>query len=146
MDLEQLKRDARSVWQTLTGSHPPSFSHRRRPDEAIDAAPPAAPQGAPAEPAAQTEASVITARIDGRPYTFSVAPGQTILAAAQAQEVPLRHSCAMGGCGACRIELRSGEVELDDPNCLSDGERAQGYVLCCVGRPRTERVELEGYA
>jgi len=26
-------------------------------------------------------------------------------------------------------------VAMEEPNCLSDAERAEGYVLTCVGRP-----------
>jgi ferredoxin len=145
MDLPQLKRDARSLWQTLTGLHPPSFSVRDR----VEAAPPAQPptdEAIRANPEPSTpRGAEVTAQIDGTPWTFTVAPGQSILAAAQADQVPLRFSCTVGGCGACRIKLRSGEVDLDEPNCLSEEERAEGYVLCCVGHPRSESVELEGY-
>lgn len=150
MDLEQLRRDARSLWQTLTGDHPPSFSTRSRSGDigadggAAQARTAESLQPA-TEPAPLAGTHRVTARIDGRPWTFEVAPGQSILDAARDGQVPLRFSCTVGGCGACRIRLRSGEVALDEPNCLSGEERAEGFVLCCVGRPRSETVELEGY-
>ncbi len=71
-----------------------------------------------------------------------VAPGQTLLEAAAAAGVALPFSCAMGGCGACAARLVRGEVVHDEPNCLSDAERAAGVVLACVARPRTD-VALE---
>ena len=42
------------------------------------------------------------------------------------------------------VRMFDGEVELETPNCLSDDERADGYVLACVSRPRTAcRFEVE---
>ncbi|MCU0682050.1 MAG: ferredoxin--NADP reductase [Polyangiaceae bacterium] len=68
----------------------------------------------------------------------AVAPGQTLLEAASAGGVPLAFSCTMGGCGACAVRLVRGEVVLDEPNCLTEAERAAGVILACVARPRTD--------
>lgn len=64
-----------------------------------------------------------------------VPPGGTILDAGLAAGVPMDYSCAMGGCGACAVQLASGEVEMDEPNCLSPQERASGRILACCARP-----------
>ena len=56
--------------------------------------------------------------------------------------VPLGYSCAMGGCGACKVKLLSGSVHMDEPNALTAQEREQGYVLACIAHP-TEPVEVE---
>lgn len=69
--------------------------------------------------------------------------GQTLLDAGLAAGLPMPFSCAMGGCGACRVRLREGEVQSDEPNCLTEQERAEGFVLACCSRPLTPvRVEL----
>jgi ferredoxin len=60
-----------------------------------------------------------------------------VLDAGLAAGVPLRFSCTMGGCGACKVKLRQGEVAMEEPNCLDPGEREQGYVLACVSRARS---------
>lgn len=74
-----------------------------------------------------------------------VAPGQTILEAALAAGLEMPFSCAMGGCGTCRVRQRSGDIQMEEPNCLSRSEEEQGYVLTCVGRPLTQsRIEVEG--
>lgn len=65
----------------------------------------------------------------------TVLPGATLLEAGLSAGVEMPFSCAAGGCGACRVRVVEGDVELDEPNCLSDAERAAGYVLTCVGRP-----------
>jgi ferredoxin len=64
-----------------------------------------------------------------------VPPDATLLDAALAAGVDLPYSCAMGGCGACAVDLTAGEVDLDEPNCLAPDERARGRVLACVARP-----------
>jgi ring-1,2-phenylacetyl-CoA epoxidase subunit PaaE len=66
-----------------------------------------------------------------------VEPGQTVLTAALNAGIDLPFSCTMGGCGACQVELLSGEVALEEPHCLSDHELASGLRLTCVGRPLT---------
>jgi ferredoxin-NADP reductase len=81
----------------------------------------------------------------GHDQGIQVEPGQTILEAALAAGIDMPYSCAMGGCGACRVRWMAGEVQMEEPNCLSRAEREKGYVLTCVGRPLTEsKIEVEG--
>lgn len=80
----------------------------------------------------------------GENHGVQVSPGQTILEAALAAGLEMPFSCAMGGCGACRVKNREGEIQMEEPNCLSRAERDQGYVLACVGRPLTHAtIEVE---
>ena len=44
---------------------------------------------------------------------------------------------------ACMGKCLSGEVDLSDAEALSEEERADGYVLTCVGKPLTDVVEIE---
>ena len=81
----------------------------------------------------------------GHDHGIQVEPGQTILEAALAAGIDMPFSCAMGGCGACRVHRAEGEVQMEEPNCLSRAEREQGYVLTCVGRPLTQsKIDVEG--
>jgi ring-1,2-phenylacetyl-CoA epoxidase subunit PaaE len=81
----------------------------------------------------------------GQDRGIQVEPGQTILEAAMAAGIEMPFSCAMGGCGACRVRHAEGEIQMEEPNCLSRAEREQGYVLTCVGRPLTQaKIEVEG--
>jgi len=89
----------------------------------------------------KTELVVVS--IAGHDQGIQVEPGQTILEAALAAGIDMPFSCAMGGCGACRVLRAEGKVQMEEPNCLSRAEREQGYVLACVGRPLTQsRVEV----
>lgn len=63
--------------------------------------------------------------------TVVAEPGQTILEAATKSGLDLPSSCTMGGCGACKVKKSAGTVVAAEPNCLSDAERAEGWVLTC---------------
>jgi ferredoxin-NADP reductase len=81
----------------------------------------------------------------GHDHGIQVEPGQTILEAALAAGIDMPFSCAMGGCGTCRVHREEGEIQMEEPNCLSRAEREQGYVLTCVGRPLTQsKINVEG--
>lgn len=75
--------------------------------------------------------------VEGRPRKVPVKANQTLLDAGLSVGVPMPFSCAMGGCAACKVRLLEGEVVADEPNCLSDAERQEGWVLACCSRPRT---------
>ena len=44
----------------------------------------------------------------------------------------------MGGCGACKVRKSSGTVVASEPNCLTDREREDGYVLACCSYADTK--------
>ncbi|WNV87125.1 2Fe-2S iron-sulfur cluster-binding protein [Umezawaea sp. Da 62-37] len=67
--------------------------------------------------------------------TAVVEPGQTLLDAGLAAGLPMPYSCTVGSCGDCMVKLRTGEVAMNGPNCLTPRQKADGYVLACVGCP-----------
>ena len=76
-----------------------------------------------------TRAAEVTFTASGKRVTAQ--PGQTILQAGLDAGLDLPHSCTMGGCGACRVRKSSGDVVASEPNCLTDREREEGYILAC---------------
>ncbi|MFF8036060.1 2Fe-2S iron-sulfur cluster-binding protein [Streptomyces sp. NPDC016626] len=70
--------------------------------------------------------------------TVVVEPGQTLLDAGLTAGLPMPYSCTVGNCGDCMVRLRSGDVTQNEPNCLTSRQRADGYVLTCVGCPLSE--------
>jgi ring-1,2-phenylacetyl-CoA epoxidase subunit PaaE len=94
--------------------------------------------GAPAS----AEAHEVTLRIRGGERRVIVGGGRTVLETALDAGCEMPFSCAVGGCGTCRVRLAAGSVTMDEPNCLSAAERAAGYVLACVSRP-TSPITLE---
>lgn len=82
---------------------------------------------------------VVLVRDDGSTDELAVGPGQTILAATDDADVPLRHGCREGRCVSCTARLLEGEVDyLTEPRALPDRLRAEGFVLLCVARPATD--------
>lgn len=57
--------------------------------------------------------------------------GESILDAALREGIPIKFSCTVGGCGSCRVRVSAGECALNEPNCLTAEEKAQGYTLAC---------------
>lgn len=85
----------------------------------------------------------VTIRYDGEEYKIMVEPQNTILQTALDQGIDLPYSCQSGLCTACRGKALSGKVKLDEEEGLSKSERAEGYVLTCVGHPLTDDVVIE---
>jgi ring-1,2-phenylacetyl-CoA epoxidase subunit PaaE len=96
------------------------------------------------EPAdGKLKAREVTIRYDGQEYKVLVPPDKAILETALDQGIDLPYSCQSGLCTACRGKALSGKVKLDEEEGLSQSERAEGYVLTCVGHPLTDDVVIE---
>lgn len=85
----------------------------------------------------------VTIRYDGNEYKIMVDHNRTILETALEKGIDLPYSCQSGLCTACRGKALSGQVKLDEEEGLSKSERAEGYVLTCVGHPITDDVVIE---
>lgn len=91
----------------------------------------------------EQKAREVTIRYDGNEFKVMVEPHMTILQTALDQGIDLPYSCQSGLCTACRGKALSGKVKLDEEEGLSQSERAEGYVLTCVGHPLTDDVVIE---
>ncbi|MDA0196743.1 MAG: ferredoxin--NADP reductase [Bacteroidetes bacterium] len=87
--------------------------------------------------------SHVQIKYDGEEHEFDVPFGKSILETALAQNIDLPYSCQSGLCTACMGKCLEGEVDLSDAEALSEEERAEGYVLTCVGKPLTDRIVIE---
>ncbi|MFD6286311.1 2Fe-2S iron-sulfur cluster-binding protein [Streptomyces sp. NPDC060205] len=67
--------------------------------------------------------------------TTVVEPGQTLLDAGLAAGLRMPYSCTVGTCGECMARIRGGEVTQPEHTCLTPEQKAEGYVLTCVGCP-----------
>lgn len=94
---------------------------------------------AAALPAARSPQPAELRRGDRR-HQLVVQPTETLLEAGLRAGAAMPFSCTMGGCGACKVKLDSGQVALQEPNCLTAEERAAGYILACIAAPCTKVV------
>ena len=95
------------------------------------------------EAAGEQKAREVTIIYDGQEYKVVVPAHKAILETALDQGIDLPYSCQSGLCTACRGKALSGKVKLDEEEGLSQSERAEGYVLTCVGHPLTDDVVIE---
>jgi CDP-4-dehydro-6-deoxyglucose reductase len=72
--------------------------------------------------------------------SFNATADQPLLEAASDAALNLPHSCKGGNCGACKARLVRGEIHYPHgaPLGLSDAERADGLMLLCQARARTD--------
>jgi len=68
----------------------------------------------------------------------------SLLEQAEQAGIAIPFSCRGGFCGSCRVKLESGEVEVLQDAGLSDADKAEGYVLACSCRPKTDLVVTQG--
>lgn len=76
-------------------------------------------------------------------FMIFVKGGQTILEAAEKQDLELPYSCRSGICTACKSRCRNGEVDMYLPGGRITTKSSDNIVFTCVAYPLTERVELE---
>lgn len=79
-------------------------------------------------------------RFEPEGRVLEVPEDEDILLAALRQGLVLPSSCLEGSCTTCTGRLLSGEVEQDRALALRDEEKARGFVLLCVARPRSDCV------
>ncbi|WP_045394590.1 hybrid-cluster NAD(P)-dependent oxidoreductase [Vibrio rotiferianus] len=63
---------------------------------------------------------------------------QTLLEQVESSGKSITNSCRAGLCGACKVQLESGQVDHPDVPALSAEERAMGKVLACCAIPQTD--------
>jgi ring-1,2-phenylacetyl-CoA epoxidase subunit PaaE len=105
----------------------------------------------PEKPTAHTPGAVfeeetgpftVQIELDGKNYEVEVPVGETILQAALDQDIDMPYSCQSGLCTACRAKCHSGKIEMDETEGLVESEINEGYVLLCVGHPRSANIQV----
>ncbi|KJY84697.1 flavodoxin [Vibrio galatheae] len=71
-------------------------------------------------------------------YVFKGNNQKTLLEQAEDAGVPIANSCRAGLCGACKVNVESGQVHQPDVPALQDHERNMGIALACCCIPETD--------
>lgn len=84
-----------------------------------------------------------TVAVDGHDVELDCRAGETIMGSLSRHGFTYRIGCRRGGCGFCKVDLLSGEVEYNkvvSPTVLSEAERGDGVCLSCRAVPVTDVV------
>lgn len=88
-------------------------------------------------------------RSEGAMVTFAslgksirVKADETVHSAATQLGIRIPKACGMGICGTCRVLKVSGEVEMEHNGGITDDDEADGYILSCCTKPKTD-VEIQ---
>jgi NAD(P)H-flavin reductase len=73
-------------------------------------------------------------------FRFPCEPNESVLDAAQRAGYEVPFSCRKGVCGTCKGKVVSGEVRAFAGDALGAADRAEGQVLYCNARPRSDLV------
>jgi NAD(P)H-flavin reductase/ferredoxin len=73
-------------------------------------------------------------------YRFPCEPNESVLDAAQRAGFEIQFSCRKGVCGTCKGKVIEGEVRAFAGDALGAAERAEGQVLLCNARPRSDLI------
>jgi ferredoxin-NADP reductase len=101
---------------------------------------PAAPALAPAAQAAPAPSTAFDIVFASSGKTVKTDGKSAILDLAEANGIEIDYACRTGSCGTCKVLCKSGQVEMEDDSGLEAAEKKEGWVLTCVGTPRSSVV------
>jgi len=81
-------------------------------------------------------------RLDGQTRTVSWPRTATLLDVLLDEGIDAPFFCREGHCGACAVLKHSGEIEMDTNDVLEPDDLADGLILACQARPRSDVVEV----
>ena len=81
-------------------------------------------------------------RIESSDHVFQVDEGESVLTAALRQSIALPYGCRGGACGACKGEIKEGNVSYPDglPSGISEDDHNKGYALFCEAVPESDLI------
>ena len=91
----------------------------------------------------ESSSSEVTIILDNEEHIIQVPKNEYILETALDADVNVPFSCQSGLCTSCRGRLISGEVNMEDPDGITEEEIEDGYILCCISQPVSEKIKIE---
>jgi len=100
----------------------------------------AAPAPPPPKPAAAPAPAAFEISFSSSGKIVKTDGKSALLDLAEANGIEIDYACRTGSCGTCKVLCKSGKVEMEDDSGLQADEKQSGWVLTCVGSPRTNVV------
>lgn len=85
----------------------------------------------------------VKVKLDNDEFEVTVKPRQKIIEAVMEAGYDPPFSCLSGICTTCRARLKSGKVEMDEREGLSDAEIEDGFILTCQSHPLSDDVSID---
>jgi len=92
----------------------------------------------PPPPLVDPAPRTITIRTAAGTNVFKAAWPQTILDAAEKNDIRLPYSCRTGRCSTCVARLVQGEIKMSTNEVLTEKDIQEGLILTCVGYAETD--------
>ncbi|MEQ8530645.1 MAG: iron-sulfur cluster-binding domain-containing protein, partial [Imperialibacter sp.] len=89
-----------------------------------------------------TGRSEITFLKGAESFSLELSTDEFILQTGLNKGLKLPHSCKEAMCGACKVKLLSGKVNMVENYALTDSQLKEGYVLLCSGKPVSDAITL----
>jgi ferredoxin-NADP reductase len=95
-----------------------------------------APAGTTAKTTAAATGPVVTFSKNNK--SAKIHEGQTVLELSEELAIGIENSCRIGTCGVCKVKMTSGEVEMAVEDALDADDKANGIILACQAKPKTD--------
>ncbi|MCZ4652806.1 ferredoxin--NADP reductase [Gordonia amicalis] len=89
------------------------------------------------------DAASVTVNLDGQEHEFGWPRAATLVDVLLSKGINVPFSCREGECGSCAATLTAGEVDMDNCAVLDEDDIADGIILACQARPRSEKLSVE---
>ena len=93
-------------------------------------------------PANITQTAIIKVTLDKTQYDVDVKSDETILEAVLRHKLDAPYSCTSGACSSCIAKNIQGDIKMDACYALEDDEVADGYILTCQSRVKSDQAEI----
>lgn len=94
-------------------------------------------------PSEAQQAHQIKILLRGKEHEVNVSAGKSILFAGLDFGLDMPFSCQSGNCISCAGKCLSGKVEMTATDGLTEEQIKNGYILTCVGFPKSDDVVIE---
>ena len=92
---------------------------------------------------AELSPRVVKVKLEKDEFEVTVNPDQKIIDAVMDAGYDPPYSCLSGICTTCRAKLKSGKIEMDEREGLSDAEIDEGFILTCQSHPLSDDVSID---